>query len=114
LLEAQQAEASVERRREHIAKLEAAWKNLGEPDEVVRGFQSPQYSALEKAKRAHQGQPVTEPSPPSEDVVVQAGAKIDEDPQGNKFPAHVSLTRTPEHSDAPAGARVRPRRGAAA
>jgi hypothetical protein len=106
-----QAEASLAERSERIGKLERAWRNLGEPDSVISGFQSPQYSGLEKARRAHRGEPITEPSPPSGDAVARAGATIDEDPQGNKFPKHVSLTMTrpPEEP----GARVRGRRGAA-
>jgi hypothetical protein len=112
LLQAQSIEQANEERHKRIVKLELAWRNLGEPDSVQSGFQSPQYSGLEKARRAHQGQPVTEHSPPSDDAVARAGATIDEDPQGQKFPAHVTLTRTPEQP--PAAARARPgRRGVA-
>jgi hypothetical protein len=47
------AEAELVEREQKIAQLENAWRNLGEPETVLRGFQSPQYSPLQKARLAH-------------------------------------------------------------
>src|SRR5262249_15608415 len=47
------AEAELVEREQKIARLESAWRNLGEPETVLRGFQSPQYSPLQKARLAH-------------------------------------------------------------
>jgi hypothetical protein len=102
-----QAEASLAERREYIIKKEAAWKNLGEPDEVIRGFQSPQYSPLEKARRAHRGEPIaTEPGPPDAgDAVTPRTVVVGRE--------GTTLAQTIE-APAPAAARARPsRRGAA-
>jgi hypothetical protein len=40
-------------REQKIARLENAWRNLGEPETVLRGFQSPQFSPLQKARMGH-------------------------------------------------------------
>jgi hypothetical protein len=47
------AEGVLDARAQFICKLEAAWANLGEPDDVISGFKSPEKSALQKARRAH-------------------------------------------------------------
>ena len=47
------AEAELVEREQKIARLENAWRNLGEPKTVLRGFQSPQYSPLQKSRMAH-------------------------------------------------------------
>jgi hypothetical protein len=50
------AEQELEQREQKIARLEAAWRNIGEPADVMSGFRSPEYSPLQKARMAH-GQP---------------------------------------------------------
>lgn len=47
------AEAELAEREKKIARLEAAWRNIGEPETVLRGFQSPEFSPLQKARMAH-------------------------------------------------------------
>jgi len=51
------AEAELVERKQKIARLENAWRNIGEPETVLRGFQSPQYSPLQKARLAHNEPP---------------------------------------------------------
>jgi len=51
-------EAALDERGARIAKLENAWKNLGEPDTVITGFQDAEHTALQKAQRAHAGLPI--------------------------------------------------------
>jgi hypothetical protein len=46
------AEGLIEEREQRIAKLEKAWRHLGEPDDVISGFRSPANTPLEKAQRA--------------------------------------------------------------
>src|SRR5262249_17920112 len=46
-------ESSLAEREQKLARQENAWRNLGEPETVLRGFQSPQYSPLQKARLAH-------------------------------------------------------------
>jgi hypothetical protein len=48
-----EAEGSLDERHKFIAELERKWHNLGESDEVIRGFKSPELGAIEKARRAH-------------------------------------------------------------
>jgi hypothetical protein len=52
-------EAAVAERHRHIAELEAAWRNLGEPDAVKSGFQSPEFTPLQKARRAFTGRSIS-------------------------------------------------------
>jgi hypothetical protein len=52
-LAVQAAEGMLSEREARIAALEKAWHNIGEPDDVRRGFQDPAVPALEKARRAH-------------------------------------------------------------
>lgn len=70
------AEGELEERAQRIAKLEAAWKCLGEPDEVRSGFRSPSQSPLAKAQRAaaHQrklesNQSLDEPEVPAAEIL---------------------------------------------
>jgi hypothetical protein len=48
-----EAEGLLAHREAVIRKLELAWRNIGEPDTVISGFQDPERSALHKARRAH-------------------------------------------------------------
>ena len=50
------AEDELAQREQKIARLESAWRLLGEPASVLSGFQAPELSPLQKARRAH-GQP---------------------------------------------------------
>jgi hypothetical protein len=51
------AEQELEQREQRIARLESAWRLLGEPADVLSGFRSPELSPLQKARAAH-GRPV--------------------------------------------------------
>jgi hypothetical protein len=51
------AEEELVEREQKIMRLENAWRNLGEPEQVLSGFQSPQFSPLQKARAAHGQQP---------------------------------------------------------
>jgi hypothetical protein len=44
---------SLEPRRDRLAKLHQSWRNLGEPPEVASGFKSPEFTPIQKARRAH-------------------------------------------------------------
>jgi hypothetical protein len=50
------AEQEVAEREQKIARLEAAWRYFREPDDVISGFRSPEFSPLQKARLAA-GQP---------------------------------------------------------
>jgi hypothetical protein len=50
------ARDELAQREQKTARLEAAWRMLGEPADVMSGFRSPAYSPLQKARLAH-GQP---------------------------------------------------------
>ena len=53
---AESAEQELAQREQKIARLEAAWRYIGEPGDVLSGLRSPEYSSLQKARMAH-GQP---------------------------------------------------------
>jgi hypothetical protein len=57
------AEQELETREHRIAALEAAWRYLGEPADVMSGFRSPEYSPLQKARMAHGQPPGKDPDP---------------------------------------------------
>src|SRR6516164_5892597 len=57
------AEDELVEREGKIARLEAAWRMLGEPADVMSGFRSPEYTPLQKARLAHG-------RPPGKDVDV--------------------------------------------
>jgi len=57
------AEQELVQRAAKIARLESAWRNLGEPADVMSGFRSPEFSSLQKARMAHG-------RPPGKDVDV--------------------------------------------
>ena len=100
------AEQELVEREQKIARLEAAWRLLGEPADVMSGFRSPEYSPLQKARLAH-GQPAgrdrllfAEPDA-APDHGIDAYIRRDvgdkrSDSQGNRF-APSSLTRSTEH-----------------
>jgi hypothetical protein len=56
-------EADLVERERKIAQLEAAWRNIGEPASVLSGFQAPEFSPLQKARRAHGQAPGKNPDP---------------------------------------------------
>jgi hypothetical protein len=49
-------------REQKIARLEAVWRNIGEPADVMSGFRSPEYSPLQKARISHGQQPGKDPA----------------------------------------------------
>ncbi|MFZ2082666.1 MAG: hypothetical protein WAV38_39620 [Xanthobacteraceae bacterium] len=53
---AESAEAELAQREQKNARLEAAWRYIGEPQDVLSGLRSPEFSPLQKARMAH-GQP---------------------------------------------------------
>src|SRR6516225_8632387 len=55
------AEQEVTLREQKIARLEAAWRNIGEPADVMSGFRSPQFSPLQKARISHGQAPGRDP-----------------------------------------------------
>jgi hypothetical protein len=68
-------------REKRIRELEAQWKFVGEGELVIRGFQAPEFSALEKARQFHASREGT---------------------TGEPFPEHTTVTRQVE------AVRVRP------
>src|SRR6516164_6583845 len=50
------AEQELALREQKIARLENAWRFIGEPADVMSGFRTAEYSPLQKARMAH-GQP---------------------------------------------------------
>jgi hypothetical protein len=94
--------------REHrIAALEATWRNLGEPADVLSGFRSPEFSPLQKARLAH-GQPAgrnpdllglshdAEPTVAIDALIRRDVGDERSDHLGNPF-APSTLTRSTEH-----------------
>ncbi|MGA8699652.1 MAG: hypothetical protein WB689_38675 [Xanthobacteraceae bacterium] len=55
------AEEELVLREQKIARLEAAWRYIGEPADVMSGFRAPEHTALQKAKLAHGQQPGRDP-----------------------------------------------------
>ena len=55
------AEADLAQREQKTARLEAAWRYIGEPADVVSGFRSPEHTPLQKARLAHGQQPGRDP-----------------------------------------------------
>ena len=53
---AESAEQDLCERERRIQILEAAWRYISEPQDVLSGFRSPEFSPLQKARMAH-GQP---------------------------------------------------------
>jgi hypothetical protein len=117
LLQAQQAERSLEERRETVLKMERAWSGLtlpGEPPPLAGTLsRSKAYTGLERARyaAAHDGVLPDHPDKtPDQTVNYDSPPSVRTGTAGEEFPKHVSLTRTPEQSEAPAGARIRGRR----
>jgi hypothetical protein len=105
----QQAERSLEERRETVLKMERAWSGLtlpGEPPPLA-GTLSRAYSGLERARYAaeHGGALPTHPDAEPD----QSSSSVNYDPSGAEFPKHVTITRQPAETDAPAGARIHAR-----
>jgi hypothetical protein len=102
------AEQELVEREQKIARLEAAWRYIGEPQDVMSGFRSPEFSPLQKARLAHGQQPGRDPdrlifSEPdaAPDHGIDAYIRRDvgderSDAQGNAF-APSTLTRSTEH-----------------
>jgi hypothetical protein len=103
---AETAEQDLCERERRIQVLEAAWRNLGEPQDVLSGFRSPELSPLQ-ARRAHGLPPGKDPDPLFSEPDAVPAAQIDalirrdvgderSDAQGNAF-APSTLTRSTEH-----------------
>jgi hypothetical protein len=100
-------EQELETRENRIAALEAAWRMLGEPADVMSGFRSPEFSPLQKARLAH-GQPAgrnpdllglsrePEPTAAIDALIMRDVGDARSDHLGNSF-APSSLTRSTEH-----------------
>jgi hypothetical protein len=92
------AEDELVQREQKIARLESAWRLLGEPASVLSGFQAPELSPLQKARRAHGQPPGRDPDhllfaePDAAAVPIDALIRRDvgderSDAQGNAFAA---------------------------
>jgi hypothetical protein len=102
------AEDELVEREQKIARLEAAWRFIGEPADVMSRFRSPEFSPLQKARVAHGQVPGKDPdrllfSEPDAAPVEAIDALIrrdvgDErsDHLGNAF-SPSTLTRSTEH-----------------
>jgi len=102
------AEQDLAQREQRIARLEAAWRNIGEPADVMSGFRAAEHTPLQKARLAHGRQPGKDLDPLSlsepdaaADVAIDALIRRDvgdarSDAQGNAF-APSTLTRSTEH-----------------
>jgi hypothetical protein len=102
------AEDELVERERRITQLEQSWRGLGEPQDVLSGFRSPEFSPLQKARRAHGQPPGKDPDrlfsePDAEpDHVIDAYIRRDvgderSDHQGNVFVPGSSLTRDLGH-----------------
>jgi hypothetical protein len=101
------AEQKLEAREHRIAALEAAWRMLGEPADVLSGFRSPEFSPLQKARLAH-GLPAgrnpdllglphdAEPTAAIDALIRRDVGDERSDHLGNAFAAS-TLTRSTEH-----------------
>jgi hypothetical protein len=63
LASAEAAEQDLRERERRIQILEAAWRYIGEPQDVLSGFRSPELSPLAKARRAYGLPPGKDPDP---------------------------------------------------
>jgi hypothetical protein len=101
------AEEELAQREQKIARLEQSWRYIGEPETVLRGFQSPEFSPLQKARLAH-GQPAgrdldplnlsqqAEPTAAIDALIKRDVGDERSDHLGNSFSAS-TLTRSVEH-----------------
>jgi hypothetical protein len=101
------AEQELEQREQKIARLESAWRFIGEPADVMSGFRAAEYSPLQKARMAH-GQPAgkdvdvlglsqhAEPVAAIDALIKRDVGDERSDHLGNAF-APSSLTRSTEH-----------------
>jgi hypothetical protein len=99
-LAAHEAGVSLMCREKFVFELEKAWRDIGEPDDVLRGFKDPEHSALYKAKRAHGLLDEDAPAP------------VHEDREGLPFPPGTTITHTPASPPRSAKARRAMRRAA--
>jgi hypothetical protein len=102
------AEQELVERAQKIARLESAWRNIGEPADVMSGFRSPEFSPLQKARLAHGQQPGKDPdrllfvehdAASDQDIAAYIRRDVGDersDAQGNAF-APSTLTRSTEH-----------------
>ena len=102
------AEAELETREKRISALEASWRGLGEPADVLSGFRSPELSPLRKARLSHGLPAGRDPDPlglstsePEPTAAIDALIKRDvgderSDHLGNAF-AKSTLTRSLDH-----------------
>jgi hypothetical protein len=101
------AEQELVEREQKIARLESARRNIGEPQDVMSGFRSPEFSPLQKARISHGQAPGKDPDRLLfSDQDAAPAAQIDalirrdvgderSDSQGNAF-APSTLTRSTE------------------
>jgi hypothetical protein len=103
-----EAREQLVEREQKIARLERAWRNLGEPADVLSGLRAPEFSSLQKARAAH-GRPPGRPLDPllfaeqdsESDAAIDAIIRRDvgdsrSDHLGLPF-ASSSLSRSTEH-----------------
>jgi hypothetical protein len=102
------AEGELEQREQRIARLENAWRNLGEPQDVLSGLRSPEFSPLQKARMAHGrppgkdldplffSEPDAAPSAAIDALIRRDVGDEHSDHLGNSFAAS-TLTRSVEH-----------------
>jgi hypothetical protein len=103
------AEDELVEREQKIARLEAVWRNLGEPADVMSGFRSPEFSPLQKARLAHGQQPGRDPdrllfsepdAGPDQGIDAYIGRDVGDarsDHQGTPFVPGSTLTRDVSH-----------------
>ena len=58
---AESAEEQIALREQKITRLESAWRNLGEPGDVLSGLRSPEFTPLQKARMAAGREPGRDP-----------------------------------------------------
>lgn len=107
-------EERLAERCSRINELERYWAFIGEDDDVKSRFRSAEFSALYKARSAYG---YASDATAGLDGIAQHMAEkfprrtTRSDPQGTPFPAHTTITHSPEP---PVAARVRPSRPARA
>ncbi len=101
------AEQELAQRERKIARLEGAWRYIGEPADVMSGFRAPEHTPLQKARLGHGQQPGRDPDIHGFSEPDAAPARIDalirhdagderSDAQGNAF-APSTLHRDVSH-----------------
>jgi cytochrome c1 len=106
-IEKERLEETFGDRERVLNEREQFWKNLGEDDDVRRGFRAAEFSWKLKARAAH-GYTV---DAPLDDIAKEMAEKfpraapVAADRHGQPFPPDVTLTHKPE--EPPAGVRIR-------